>query len=302
VGFYGLDVYSLWDSLHAVLGYARHAGPDTVVAAQRAFQCFQPYGEDATRYARAVSFVPDTCRDEVIGMLATLRHAAPQFDGDGRESFFNAEQNAVVVKNAEAYYRTMIDGGPASWNIRDRHMVETLNRLMMHHGPKAKAIVWEHNTHIGDARATDMAAEGMVNVGQLVREAHEDEGVVLVGFGSYGGTVIAGVEWDAPMERMTVPSGREGSWESVFHRASASNHCLLMRSGDEPEIMLEPRPHRAIGVVYRPEHERFGNYVPTILPERYDAFLYFDHTQALHPLHIEPRADGEPPETYPWNV
>src|SRR5439155_3945064 len=141
----------------------------------------------------------------------------------GPEAHFAAEQNARVVKNAEAYYRAMVRGGPESWNVRDRHMVETLDRLMAHHGPKAKAIVWEHNTHIGDARFTDMAGDGMVNVGQLVRERRGGEGVVLAGFGSFKGSVVAGREWEAPMEKMRVPAAREGSWEQILHQLGADN-------------------------------------------------------------------------------
>src|SRR5207248_6305974 len=184
----------------------------------------------------------------------------------GRESFFNAEQNALVVKNAEAYYRAMVRGGAESWNVRDRHMTETLGRLMRHHGPAAKAIVWEHNTHIGDARHTDMADDGMVNVGQLVREGHAAEGVVLVGFGSYRGGVIAAEEWEAPMERMAVPPGRPGSWEEVLHRAGAEDRLLLLDEARGSEEFLETRGHRAIGVVYHSAYERHGNYVPTVLP------------------------------------
>src|SRR5262249_53750287 len=145
-----------------------------------------------------------SCEDEVIALLAELRRSDRAYPQDGRKAHFNAEQNALVVKNAEHYYRTMVQGGPVSWNIRDRHMAETLERLMEHYGPDAKAIVWEHNTHIGDARFTDMTDEGMVNVGQLVRERHAEEGVILVGFGSDRGSVIAATEWEAPMRRMPV--------------------------------------------------------------------------------------------------
>src|SRR5437764_4001657 len=154
------------------------------------------------------------------------RKGSSHRDGE-REARFAAEQNALVVKNAEAYYRTMIQGGPESWNLRDAHMAETLDRLMRFHGAGAKGIVWEHNTHIGDARHTDMADDGMVNVGQLVRERHHDEGVVLVGFGSHRGSVIAADEWEAPMQRIEVPPGREGSWEDTLHQAGAEDKLLL---------------------------------------------------------------------------
>src|SRR5262249_47357766 len=156
----------------------------------------------------------------------------------------------LVVKNAEAYYRAMVRGGPESWNIRDRHMTETLERLMRYHGPDAKAIVWEHNTHIGDARYTDMADGGMVNIGQLVREQHAGDDVVLAGFGSYRGSVIAAREWEAPMERMTVPPGRPGSWEEILHSAGTDDKLLLFTEESQTDLLLEPRGHRAIGVVY----------------------------------------------------
>jgi erythromycin esterase-like protein len=298
VGFYGLDVYSLWESMEAVERYLRRIDPEAAARARRAYGCFDPYAEDVQEYAMATALVPTSCEDEAVAMLTEMRRRGPAYREDGREAYFNAEQNALVVKNAELYYRTMVRGGSASWNVRDTHMVETLERLVEHHGPRAKAIVWEHNTHIGDARATDMARAGMLNVGQLVRQRRHEEGVVLVGFSSYEGSVIAGEEWGAEMERMRVPPAREDSWEAVLH-AHAPADRLLVFSSSEPEEMLRPRGHRAIGVVYHPEAERFGNYVPTVLPLRYDAVLYLDRTTALHPLHMEAHEDGEPPETYP---
>jgi erythromycin esterase len=302
VGFYGLDVYSLWDSLYSIMTYLRKADPAALPAAWRAYRCFEPYGEDVQEYARATELVPTSCENEVVELLRRLRQEAPGHDGDGREGHFEAEQNALVVKNAEAYYRAMVRGGPDSWNIRDRHMTETLDRLLRHHGPGSRAIVWEHNTHIGDARFTDMAGEGMVNVGQLVREEHGGEGVVLVGFGSHRGSVVAGSHWGAPMRRMEVPPGRPGSWEDILHRAGETDKLLLFGEADGPKDLLGPRGHRAIGVVYHPEYEHYGNYVPTVLPRRYDAFLYFEETEALRPLHLPARTDGEVPETYPSGV
>ncbi len=300
VGFYGLDVYSLWESMEAVIAYLERVDPEAVPAARRAYKCFEPYGEDVREYARATALVPTSCEDEAVEMLSELRGRLPEYRDDP-ESRFNAEQNALVVKDAEAYYRTMVRGSYASWNVRDRHMAETLEHLMRYHGPAAKAIVWEHNTHIGDARATDMADAGMVNVGQLVREQRGAEDVVLVGFGSHRGSVVAGPEWGAAMERMEVPPAREGSWEDVLHRASEEDK-LLVFTEDDAGGLLQPRGHRAIGVVYEPAHERYGNYVPTALPRRYDAFLYLDETWALHPLRVRPGEDGEPPETFPSGV
>jgi len=301
VGFYGLDVYSLWESMYAVLSYLRKVDPSALPAALSAFRCFEPYGEDVQEYARATVMVPTSCEREVLSLLQGLRRQERRYSADGREEFFAAEQNALVIKDAEAYYRAMVRAGPESWNIRDRHMTETLERLVRHYGPGARAIVWEHNTHIGDARATDMADDGMVNVGQLVRERHLDEGVVLVGFGSHRGSVIAGQEWEAPMEEMAVPPARPGSWEDVLHRAGAEDKLLLLDVIRGADDFLAERGHRAIGVVYHPANERFGNYVPTVLPRRYDAFCYIDETHALHPLHLRPALE-KVPETYPWGV
>ncbi len=178
-------------------------------------------------------------------------------------------------------------------------MVETHERLMRFHGPDAKAIIWERYTHIGNARFTDMADAGMVNVGQLISEQRGGEDVVLVGFGSHRGSVIAGAEWYAPMERMLVPPARKGSWEDILHRTGEKDKLLVFTEVEAEDGLLEPRGHRAIGVAYDPTYERCGNYVPTVLPRRYDAFLYVDEAQALHPLHLQLRNDGEPPETFP---
>ena len=296
VGFYGLDVYSLWESMQSVIEYLERVDPDALPAARRAYKCFEPYGEDVQEYARATAFVSESCEDEAVQMLSELRDRLPEYKDDP-EPRFNAEQNALVVRDAERYYRAMVRGGSSSWNVRDRYMVETLERLMRHHGPDAKAIVWEHNTHIGDARFTDMADAGMVNVGQLVREQWGDEDVVLVGFGSHRGSVIAGREWGAPMERMRVPPARGGSWEDVLHHVGEDDKLLIFSEAEDG--LLEPRRHRAIGVVYDPAYEHYGNYVPTVLPRRYDAFLYLDETWALHRLRMRPKDDGEPPETFP---
>jgi erythromycin esterase len=298
MGFYGLDVYSLWESLDAVMEYLQREHPDAVEAAQRAYRCFEPYGGSAREYARATAFVPTSCEDEVVGMLSELLRGAAEHPEDGSEAHFAAEQNALVARNAEEYYRAMIQGGASSWNVRDRHMAETLRRLLDRHGPDSKAIVWEHNTHVGDARYTDMAANGLVNVGQLARESWGEEEVVLVGLGSHRGTVVAGARWGAPMERMPVPPALEGSWEDALHRAGGEDG-LLVFSSPEVEELLEERGHRAIGVVYDPGSERYGNYVPTVLPRRYDAFLYLEETRALRPLHPPWSGEPEEPETFP---
>ena len=299
VGFYGLDVYSLWDSMDVVTRYLEKVDPEAARRARGAYGCFDPYEEDVQDYAMATALVPTSCEEEVVRILSDLRSRGPDYREEGREAYFNAEQNALVARNAERYYRAMIRGGAQSWNVRDRHMIETLERLLQHHGPDARAIVWEHNTHVGDARATDMARAGMVNVGSLSRERWGGD-VVIAGFSSHRGGVIAGSEWGAPMQRMRVPEAREGSWEHVFHQAGAHDRLVMMDDLDEVEAAQSARGHRAIGVVYHPEREAYGNYVPSVLPFRYDAMLYIDHSHALRPLKMEAHLDEhEPPETSP---
>lgn len=302
VGFYGLDVYSLWESMESIMQYLKKTDVAALKVAEDAFRCFEPYRKDeGTSYASASQFVPRLCENEVVHLLQEIKRKLPTYNTD-HENVFSAEQNALIAVNAEKYYRAMIKGGPHSWNVRDRHMAETLDRLMKFHGEKSKVIVWEHNTHIGDARATDMADEGMFNIGELARIRHHDKGVVLVGFGSYKGSVMAGRKWGAPLEAMPMPEARVGSWEYLLHRVGNENKLLLMDDFATHDVFMKNYiGHRAIGVVYNPLHEQYGNYVPTILPLRYDAFIYLDETKALHPLHIQP--DGtQMPETYPFGV
>src|SRR4051812_34994626 len=276
VGFHGLDVYSLWDSLYAVLGYLRRVDPGAIDAARRAFRCFEPYGEEAQEYARATArLVPESCEQEAVALLAGIRRRAPAYREDDRWGAFRAEQNAVVVRDAEAYYRAMVRGGPESWNVRDRHMHETLERLARFYGPASRGIVWEHNTHIGDARYTDMAEDGMVNIGQLARERWGEEDAVLVGFATHRGSVIAGRAWDAPFEPMDVPDARDGSWDDLLPGGGADDK-LLISDGGGGGPLAEPRGQRAIGVFSPPEYEPRGNSAPTALARRYDALLYID--------------------------
>jgi erythromycin esterase-like protein len=300
-GFYGLDVYSLSTSMTALLDYLREHEPEHVEQALRAYHCFQPYGEDVQSYAWASRFAPSSCEPAVVELLARLcqdRSGGP--DGDDPEARFSAEQNAAVAAGAERYYRAMLGGQAESWNVRDVHMVDTLDRLLAHTG--GKAVVWEHNTHVGDARATDMAAAGMVNVGQLARERHGEDTVVAVGFGGYEGGVVAGRSWGAPMERMPVPAAREDSIEAYLHEQVGRDALLVFPPRDaQPEVLRRRVDHRAIGVVYDPRRERWGNYVPTVLGDRYDAFLHFETTRPLRPLHLEPEPTGEA-QTWPYAV
>jgi erythromycin esterase-like protein len=298
VGFYGLDVYSLWESMQTMVGYLEKEDPAAAILVKKAIHCFEPYEEES--YSTALSGLKPHCKKEVIELLSAVRSNSKNYDGD-REAGLNAEINALVTANAERYYRTMVTFSEQSWNVRDGHMVETLNALTRFHGTDAKIIVWEHNTHIGDARATDMERHGLYNVGQLVREQHNKEGVVLVGFGSYQGSVIAGTYWDAPMEVMPVPPAKTDSVEWILHNYSSENKLLIFDINSSiKESFNKWLGHRAIGVVYNPLRER-GNYVQTKLPSRYDAFLFIDNTKALHPLHIS--ADSHLiPETYPFSV
>ena len=301
VGIYGLDVYSLWESMESIIKYLKKTDPAALEVAKEAFTCFEPYRkEDGQGYARASQFIPELCKTEVLNLLGEIQRKLPQYNTD-HENVFNAEQNAFVTVNAEKYYRAMIEGGPHSWNIRDRHMAETLERLLRFHGPDSKVIVWAHNTHIGDARATDMANEGMYNIGELARLQHYEKGVVLVGFGSYSGTVIAGKSWGSPMRKMEMPAAQKGSWEYLLNKSGPQNKLLIMDDFMNDTFMENYIGHRAIGVVYNPEFEKYSNYVPSILPLRYDAFIYLVETAALHPLHIQP-GGHQVPETYPFGV
>ncbi len=295
VGFYGLDVYSLWDSMKAMMHYLETEDPNAANSVKKAIQCFEPFNENEQQYAR-YTLREAGCREEVVALLKEIRLKAQFLDGD-REAGFNTEQNALIAVNAEKYYRSMIGFDNESWNVRDRHMMETLDRLMKFHGKNAKGIVWEHNTHIGDARATGMSKAGMVNIGELAREEYGEDNVYLAGFASYHGSVIAGAEWGAPMKVMEVPEAQKGSVEYRLHQESAKDRYLLFNK-EIPEEYFEKMGHRAIGVVYDPAMEKYGNYVPSLLPQRYDAFLFIDETKALHPLalHVDRR---KVPETFP---
>jgi len=301
IGFYGLDVYSLWESMEVIMQYLTKVDKKALETAKKAFECFEPYQKDEGRsYAKASQFVPEICEDEVLTLLKEIQQRLPRYDGDF-ENVFSTEQNALIAVNAEKYYRAMVNAGPHSWNIRDGHMADTLERLLNFHGSGSKVIVWEHNTHVGDARATDMVDDGMYNIGELARLKHNDKGVFLVGFGTYSGSVIAGRGWGAPMKRLNVPPAKKGSWENLLHEAGKENKLLMMDDFMTDSFMESHIGHRAIGVVYNPEYERLGNYVPSILPMRYDAFIFLNETKALHPLHIVP--DGHlVPETYPFGI
>ncbi|MFO7933376.1 MAG: erythromycin esterase family protein [Bacteroidales bacterium] len=300
VGFYGLDVYSLWESLEEISGYLKKNDPVAHKTALEAMACFEPYDKEGVEYAGSTRFAPDTCEDEVVRLLQEIRSRVPLYNTDP-EGPFNVEQNAMTAVNAEKYYRAMIRGGPESWNIRDTHMTQTLEKLLQFQGPGAKAIVWEHNTHIGDARATDMAAGGLVNVGQLVREKWGEEETVAVGFGSYEGSVVASEAWGSPMKEMEMPPARENSVEYLLHHVRPADKLIISEDLAKSKSFFEYMDHRAIGVVYHSRYEKEGNYVPSVIRSRYDAFLFFDETTPLHPLGVGSDT-RKVPETYPWGV
>lgn len=301
VGFYGLDVYSLWESLDVIRDYLEKNDPEALATAEKAFQCFEPYDREGQDYAASTRFAPETCEKEVLDLLRQIRERASLYNSDP-EGPFNAEQNAMVAVNAERYYRAMITGGPDSWNIRDIHMTDTLERLLHFYGSKSKAVIWEHNTHIGDARATNMHRGGLVNTGQLARERWGNDNTVLVGFGSYEGSVIAGRSWGAEMQEMKVPKARPNSWEAILHNSLPVNKLIITRNIQDSPLMQKRHDHRAIGVVYDPDLESYGNYVSSDIAKRYDAFMYLDQSQALHPIPAVKTKRRETPETFPWGI
>jgi erythromycin esterase-like protein len=241
---------------------------------------------------------PEVCEDDVVALLLQVHSRAGTRDEDP-EAALDAVQNAEVVAGAELYYRTMVRGNRDSWNVRDVHMADTLDRLTRAHGPHPKAIVWAHNSHIGDARGTSMTAAGMVNIGQLVRQRHDHDGVVLVGFGGHRGDVIAADYWGGPIRRLPVPPALPDSHEDVLHDVLATPSLLVFPEGRTSGWLTAQLGHRAIGVVYDPTAERAANWVPTTMGDRYDAFCFFEETEALHPLHGERPQLSSEMETFP---
>src|SRR6266436_4534938 len=291
VGFYGLDLYSLHASMKAVLQYLEKVDPDAAARAREHYSCFDHFGEDTQAYGLMTRLnLSKSCEEEVVGQLLELqRRAADYMRRDGRldDDLFYAEQNARLVKNAEAYYRSVFLEEVSSWNLRDRHMAETLDALVAHLGRKgsrAKIAVWEHNSHLGDARATEMGQRGELNVGQLTREKYGSE-AVLVGFSTHHGTVTAASDWGEPAERKRVRPALAGSYEALFHAAGRDRFLLIVNDSDMLAQQLGvARLERAIGVIYRPETERQSHYFRAQLPNQFDAVLHFDETRAVKPL------------------
>jgi erythromycin esterase-like protein len=308
VGFYGLDLYSLGASMEAVIRYLDEEDPEAAARARRRYECLQPYAGESSEYGQAVLLgVSASCRRGVLDQLIDLRrHAADYLRHDGvaaDDAYFAAEQNAQLVGDAEEYYRTMLGDAVNSWNLRDRHMADTLDHLIAHldrHGPGARVVVWEHNSHIGDARATHMGERGELNVGQLMRQRHPGE-VVLIGFTTYDGTVTAASSWGADARRMRVRPAMRGSYEDVLHDVGLPAFLLCpLEAGQSAEALEAPRLERAIGVIYRPDTERQSHMFASRLTRQFDALIHIDRTRAVEPLEHGPKWGlAEPPETYP---
>ncbi|TNY35791.1 erythromycin esterase family protein [Thermomonospora catenispora] len=287
VGFYGLDLYSMWDSLRTVLDHVADHRPERLEETLAAYRCLEPAGRDPQEQARRRALVPEECLEEVMALLTRLRRAAVPRPAGGLAQELDAWQSAEVAAGAERHYRTMLGGGIGAWNARSVHLADTLDRLLDFHGPGARAVVWAHNTHVGDGRATPMAEHGMVTLGQLVRDRHGRDRVVAVGFAGGHGQIIAAPRWGAPMEVMPVPRPVPGSLEALLAADVELDHALFVFSdGPEQEWLNVPRGHRAIGVAYDPDRDR-RRFVPTRLAERYDALCWFARMSPLVPLHAE---------------
>jgi erythromycin esterase-like protein len=305
VEFRGLDVYSLNASIGEVLAYLDKVDPETARAARGRYGCLSPWQADPARYGRAVATGQKrSCDEALLRQLQDLLDKRLDYlrGGDGAEDFFDAVQNARTVHQAEHYYRIMYEGATESWNLRDRHMFDTLQRLLERRSEGAKAVIWAHNSHIGNAAATAMGWQGEFNIGELCRTAYRDE-AVLIGLSTDRGTVAAASDWDEPMEVMTVRPARPDSHERVFRDTGLRRFLADWRPEsrrDLRQILGSARLERAIGVVYRPETELYSHYFEACLSEQFDALLWFDETRAVTPL-VRGHGAGMP-ETYPFGL
>jgi protein-L-isoaspartate(D-aspartate) O-methyltransferase len=304
VGFYGLDLYNLSASLRAVLDYLDRVDPDAAAVARQRYACLTPWAKEPQTYGRmALTRGYAACEEAVVKTLTEMLGNELEYAGHDGESFLDATANARLVKNAEAYYRAMYYGAAESWNLRDTHMFETLCALLEAKGPGAKAVVWAHNSHIGDASKTEMGAvREELNIGQLCRERFGAD-AALIGFGTHSGTVACANDWDAPMEIKPVNPSRPDSYERLAHDSDVGNFLLDVRRGVHEPLrtrLMEPRLERFIGVIYRPETERWSHYSVAILPEQFDAYVWFDETTAVTPLPTRMREGAE--ETYPFGL
>jgi erythromycin esterase-like protein len=308
-GFYGLDLYSLHASIAAVLAYLDKVDPEAAQRARYRYACFEHLGEDPQSYGYAASFdLGASCEDEVISELVDLRRRAAEYAArDGRvaaDEYVYAEQNARLVKNAEEYYRTMFHGRISSWNLRDRHMAETLEALVSYlecQVSHPKVVVWAHNSHLGDARATQMGEAGELNLGQLVRQRYGRD-ALLIGFTTYQGTVTAASTWGGPAEYKRVRPALPDSYEALFHELGLPRFLLVL-GNDALRALRQPRLERAIGVIYLPETERISHYFEAQLADQFDAVLHFDTTRAVEPLERTAEWEhGQVPETFPSGI
>lgn len=305
VSLHGLDVYSLYNSIDAVLEYLDRVDPDAAADARVRYGCFSPWEADPATYGRAaLSNRIHLCEDEAVSTLQHLLGQRMEYDAQDGEEFFDAERNAVVVREAERYYRTMYYGSRDSWNLRDRHMFETLESVLVHRGEAVKAVVWAHNSHVGDASATEMGTRGELNLGQLVREAYGDS-AYAIGFGTDHGTVAAASNWNEPMQRMSIRPSHEDSYERLCHDSGVPRFLLPLSIPKRKirtlrDELSPPRLERAIGVIYRPESELLSHYFQAILPAQFDEYVWLDETRAIRPLEVHEMAGL--PDTYPFGL
>jgi erythromycin esterase-like protein len=303
-GIYGLDLYSLSGSIRAVIAYLERIDPEVAALARDRYACLSPWAEEPQGYGRkALADGFARCEADVTAMLLDLMDKRAAYTTDDGDDWLDAAGNARLVKAAEGYYRSLFYGSAESWNLRDRHMFDSLESLLGAKGPDAKAVVWAHNSHIGDARFTEMGARrGELNLGQLCRERWGDE-AALIGFGAGGGTVAAADDWEGPMRIKPVSPPLDGSYEALLSQAGCGSCLLDLRNEDNEALryrLLRPRLERFIGVVYRPETERWSHYSECSLPQQFDAFVWFETTRALTPTAIQ--AQNGPAETYPFGL
>ena len=302
VAFHGLDLYSLYDSIRFVLKYLDEVDPAAANIARERYGCLTPWQSDPATYGRAaLNRKYPICEDDVVGALKDLQDKRLAYAAQDGERFLDAVQNARLVTNAERYYRIMYYGSRASWNLRDGHMFETLKALLAHHGPQGKGIVWAHNSHIGDASATEMSARGETNIGELCRKEFGNA-CYAVGFGTDHGTVAAATDWGDPMEIKTVRPAMRNSYERLCHDTGLPRFMLPLRDPTSAHArgLLAPKLERAIGVIYRPESELASHYFEAVLPKQFDEYIWFDQTTAVTPIKTEELV-GQP-ETYPFGV
>lgn len=302
VEFRGLDVYSLGSSIQGVLDYLDATDPAAAAEARRRYGCLTPWQSDPVDYGRALMQGQASCEDAVVAQLQALLAQRLETAGSDGEALFDAAQNARVVRAAERYYRLMFRGSTESWNLRDRHMFDTLQSVLAHRGEDAKAVVWAHNSHLGDARATEMGWGGQFNLGELCRTAYGED-LVSIGQGTDRGVVAAADDWDGPMQLKTVRPCHEDSWERLFLEQAPPVSLTDWRGaarGDLRQALAGTRLQRAIGVIYRPRYERLSHYFDAVLAEQYDAWLWFAETTAVTPLAA--RAARGPAETWPFGL